>query len=356
MTSANPSAQGQYQSKAQPSPGQLQTNDISTRSQRFSWQDTPLEVQGATSQQYSSPTNSTIDESPVSPRDGYQAFPSNHTQRARSVEKPPVGRTGSPYNLPSPVGTHPAHYAPVVETQQPQQREYGLSSSESKKTSEGPKSPAPSSRPLGTSHYYKDSATVIKPDTDQPTLVYNPSSLAGPNVAAENHRPGQVAHPNATIEPEWKHGLCEIDTLCCVGLCCPCIVYGKTQYRISRKTQKEDPTNMLGYESCNGSCGLMALACGFQCKSVCRRLDLKARLIMLPGVLASIQRARIRKLYHLNGDLGSDCLKSLCCCCCVIMQDEREVRDREETIRRHAGPASAAYTTSPTMKYAPPPR
>ena len=39
------------------------------------------------------------------------------------------------------------------------------------------------------------------------------------------------------------------------------------EYRLSRKAQKQDPTDLLGYESCNGSCGFMAIACGFQCKS-----------------------------------------------------------------------------------------
>ena len=68
------------------------------------------------------------------------------------------------------------------------------------------------------------------------------------------------------VDPHWKHGLCEPDALCCLGLFCPCIVYGKTMYRLSRRTQKQDPTDLLGYESCNGSCGLMAVACGLQGK------------------------------------------------------------------------------------------
>jgi len=90
--------------------------------------------------------------------------------------------------------------------------------------------------------------------------------LLGPNGAPlDNHRPGQVSHPNAIVNPYWKHGLCEPDTLCCMGIVCPCMVYGKTMYRLSRKAQKQDPTDLLGYESCNGSCGLFAVACGFQC-------------------------------------------------------------------------------------------
>lgn len=343
MASGNRPAQGQPQAKVRPSPSQLDTHSPTIQDQRFSWQDTPNDIQGAPFQQFSSPTNSTIDESPISPRDGDQLFLGTNRGQMHAeyaIEKPPIERTSSPYGFPTPAGTHPAYYAPVVEDPklQQQQSDRGHPSSDLKKNIEDVKSSQPSSIPNATTYGRQDGSVIFTPATDKSTLVYNPDSLAGPNAALENHRPGQVAHPNATIEPEWKHGLCEIDTLCCVGLCCPCIVYGKTQYRISRKTQKEDPTNMLGYESCNSSCGLMALACGFQ------------------WVLASIQRTRIRKLYHLKGDFGSDCLKSLCCCCCVLMQDEREVRDREELIRRHAGPASSAYTTSPAMTYAPPPR
>lgn len=74
------------------------------------------------------------------------------------------------------------------------------------------------------------------------------------------------------------------------------------------------------------------------------------------GLFAAIQQTRIRKLYHLNGSIGNDCIKSLCCCCCVLMQNEREVRSREELIRRHAGPAIGAYISLGTMVYAPPPR
>lgn len=76
---------------------------------------------------------------------------------------------------------------------------------------------------------------------------------------------------------------------------------------------------------------------------------------MTLGIFITIQRARIRKLYQLKGSLGDDCLKALCCSCCVVMQDEREVRDREELFRRNAGPASG-YAPTPLMSFAPPPR
>ena len=280
MSSNNPRAFRQPAESRRPDPGLLQTHNITNRNQRFSWQDTPHESQRPVFQQFSSPPNSAINESPISPPDGYQAFPSFPQQQEPThypVEKPPVERTGSPYDPPGPHGTHPAYFAPVaaeLDRQQPilqqpapQQSHATPRATDAVKAREhlAPFTPAPTSD--ANLDPKKHNPEVIKPDVDKPALVYNPASLAGPNATLENHRPGQVAHPNAAVEPEWKHGLCEIDTLCCVGLCCPCIVYGKTQYRLSRKTQKEDATNLLGYKTCNGSCGLMGLACGFQCES-----------------------------------------------------------------------------------------
>ncbi|KAL8650521.1 MAG: hypothetical protein Q9210_003777 [Variospora velana] len=252
MASGSPAGPGRAQGRAA-----LQTGDTQTRHQRFSWQDTPLEVQRSTFQQFSSPTNPTIDESPISPPDGYQNFHAHHQRLAvpgHTAVQAPVERTSSPYGLPPPTETHPAYFAPVVEqTQLPQSELRQPIATDLKDTPEdlNPSRNTPTPKPI--SHPQKESALVLKPDSDGSIPVYSPKSLAGPNAASDNHRPGQVAHPNAAVEPEWKHGLCEVDTLCCIGLCCPCILYGRTQYRITRKTQKEDPTNLLGYESCNAS-------------------------------------------------------------------------------------------------------
>ena len=82
------------------------------------------------------------------------------------------------------------------------------------------------------------------------------------------------------------------------------------------------------------------------------------------GVLAVVQRRRVRGLYEVEGGLGDDCVKGCCCCCCVLAQNEREVEGREERRRRYAGPASTAstaigsqgYARGQGMVYAPPPR
>ncbi|KAL9058884.1 MAG: hypothetical protein Q9206_001717 [Seirophora lacunosa] len=211
MAFGDPAAPGRAQGRARPTPGQLQTGETHTRNQRFSWLETPLEVQRPTFQQFSSPANSIIDESPISPPDAYQNWHTHqqaHALPSLTEQKAHPERPGSPYNFPAPTETHPAYFAPVVEETQPAQSELRQPvATDTKETLEDVKSSinAPTPKPL--SHPRKESAVVLKPDGDGSTLVYNPKSLAGPNAALENHRPGQAAHPNAAVEPEWKHGL-----------------------------------------------------------------------------------------------------------------------------------------------------
>lgn len=86
---------------------------------------------------------------------------------------------------------------------------------------------------------------------------------------SEYHQPGQIMHANQVVQGGgWSNGLCEFSNfgICCLGLICPCILYGRTQHRLTLKSKKEDPTNMLAYETCNGSCTGMGLLCGCQCR------------------------------------------------------------------------------------------
>lgn len=173
---------------------------------------------------------------------------------------------------------------------------------------------------------------------------YHPDAFTGPNSPPlDTHFPGQVPHPSQQVKGgTWKHGLfdCTSDMgTCCMGILCPCIIYGKTQYRLKQRSEKQDPTNMLGYESISGSCIAMSVLCGFH------------------WVLAGIQHARIRRTYHLPGGMGSDCAKAICCCCCTLIQDEKEVKYREEQARHlSAASKSTPYLAPQGMSYAPPPR
>lgn len=159
------------------------------------------------------------------------------------------------------------------------------------------------------------------------------------------HNPGQIMHPNQEVRGgTWTHGLCECSNIgtCCLGAICPCILYGKTQHRLKMKSRKEDPTNMLGYETCNGSCTAMSLFCGCQ------------------WLLATIQHTRTRKAYGIEGDVCSDCVRATCCTCCTLIQDEKEIQKREERRGRAARERGATllspYTAPGPMSYGPPPK
>ncbi len=247
----------------------LQTHGPVNHDPRCSDAGISYELPGDTFQLSSSPANSIIEESStIGPDDGS----SNHTEPMRQtqfvVERGPISRAGSPYIFPPHHEVHPAVSAPFAEPVQSYEQTHFTDVSQSAgplpaKTDKQPESTVHS--PIHTQSTME--STKARSFADDPAFSYHPDSLAGPNVTLDNHRPGQVSHPNATVDPKWKRGLCAIDTLCCTGLFCPCVLYGKTQHRLSRKQQKQDPTNLLSYEPVNGSCGIMLAACGLQCRS-----------------------------------------------------------------------------------------
>jgi Cys-rich protein (TIGR01571 family) len=151
--------------------------------------------------------------------------------------------------------------------------------------------------------------------------------------------------PQSIKGGSWQHGFCSCaePSICMTALFCPCIVYGKTQYRLSLRDEKKDPTNMLGYTTVNGSCMAFGILCGIN------------------GILAGLQRTRLRKKYSMSneaGDVAGDCLKGVCCCCCVVAQDEKEIKFREEQARKPAGSGTKkeGYVAPTTMTFSPPPR
>ncbi|KAH9877828.1 hypothetical protein J1614_003045 [Plenodomus biglobosus] len=83
--------------------------------------------------------------------------------------------------------------------------------------------------------------------------VFSPNAAHGPNgLDFALHQPGQIAHPNMDSETshDWNSSLCSCSpdvSTCLTGLFCPCILYGRTSYRLSQKSAKKDPTDMLGH-------------------------------------------------------------------------------------------------------------
>lgn len=76
--------------------------------------------------------------------------------------------------------------------------------------------------------------------------------------------------------------------------------------------------------------------------------------------MATIQHTRTRKAYGIQGDGGSDCIRATCCTCCTLIQDETEIKKREEDRARVAAAQGATlaspYIPPAQMSYPPPPR
>lgn len=144
----------------------------------------------------------------------------------------------------------------------------------------------------------------------------------------------------------WEYGLCSCGepSICLTALMCPCIVYGKTQYRLGLRSEKRNPTNLLGYTAINGSCMAFTIFCG------------------ISSILSTIQHTRIRKTYQMqkeSGNVFSDCLTGLCCCCCLVAQAEKEVKFREESCRKSGATGSLmteSYTSPTAMMFSAPPK
>jgi hypothetical protein len=177
--------------------------------------------------------------------------------------------------------THPAYYAPYADPAdtQPQQA-VQLATQLPQPQYQFPLGPLPVKVHTETqSEFQPDQAVSIEPDSNplqsprSPALssnafgFYDPSG-SGANDPYPSHLPGQISHPDQEIEGgNWSAGLCDCTDIgtCCLGIWCPCILYGRTQYRLWRKSTKEDATNFLGYEACNTPCTAMAILCGCQC-------------------------------------------------------------------------------------------
>lgn len=231
---------------------------------RYSFVETPMEM---------SPPNQVHSQPHPDPatQDTYSVHQSPHYD----IEKAQFAAQGPD------IQQHPALQAPFADRTPQQSATESLG-----QNIEPPGSPGPlpvKTDPYTQNHEHARQNLPIAPDANplqSPTIPYFPPPVRAPTAPtaptpaaiefAPYHQPGQISHPNQQIKGGgWSHGLCDCSSFagtCCLGLVCPCIVYGRTQHRLSLRSRTEDPTNMLGHETCNGSCTAMALLCGFQCK------------------------------------------------------------------------------------------
>ncbi|QSS55159.1 DUF614 domain-containing protein [Histoplasma capsulatum var. duboisii H88] len=261
-----------------------------------------------------------------------------------------------PQNAP-PLSEHPAQFAPYADSP----TENTTNAPHDSKLSPFPQSPPRIAIPPSHDQFAnkapsaaqeqerREKILAIVPDSNPleshtPPTKYKPQAIKPaymtpitiPDTHHLSHFPGQVAHPNQRLQGDtWNHGLCDCSDIgtCCLGLFCPCILYGRTTYRLNRKSERKDPTNLLGYETCNASCTVMALFCGCQ------------------WLLATIQHSRTRRAYGIPGSIPSDCVRATCCTCCTLIQDEKEIKTREEGARQTV---STPYLPPSHMTFSPP--
>jgi len=328
---------------------------------RYSYVETPIEINSSSSLQrenigLSGSTQEVLySQHSLAHQSTHDAPPANSII-AMNISSSGVGeRVRSPHNDPP---VHPAHFAPFAEGHpiqspvashiQPPPSPY-----RSPPHSPGPLpikiNPAEGPQPIPQTMVVAPDENPLKsslsPSAVRPSFAHTwPSDNPSARSSFPQHLPGQVAGQNEIVNSRhWTTGLCsflDIGT-CCLGVTCPCILYGRTQYRLSRRSRGEDPTNMLGFELCNASCTMMACLCGLQC------------------LLGTIQRRRIRKAYEIQGDLSSDCVRATCCLCCTLAQNEREIKCREksrnEAAQALSSPIHSPYMPPPTMQFPPPP-
>ncbi|PQE16836.1 DUF614 domain protein [Rutstroemia sp. NJR-2017a BBW] len=127
--------------------------------------------------------------------------------------------------------------------------------------------------------------------------------------------------PEKTGKSDWMVTFChepsgDIGT-CCTATLMPCVLLGKTHWRLKNISLGQDPHDWHASDGCNKMCWIHAMLGGGCCIAV---------------VLTALQRARIRAQYRINGHFGYDCLCAIFCHPCILAQDDREVRAREGAV------------------------
>lgn len=125
----------------------------------------------------------------------------------------------------------------------------------------------------------------------------------------------------------WTSGLFDcFDPIgtCCLAAWCPCVQYGKTRAR-SKNPSDMDPSG------CNGDC---AAWCALQC-------------ISAGPLLQCMNRGQLRNKHNIDGNACTDCLISYCCNWCALVQEDKEVKVKEQG----GNPAATGYQKQDGMMY-----
>ncbi|KAI0011571.1 PLAC8-domain-containing protein [Xylariaceae sp. FL0662B] len=124
----------------------------------------------------------------------------------------------------------------------------------------------------------------------------------------------------------WQAGLCSCGpcTTCLLGWCVPCVLLGQTSERI------RDPS-MQDADLMNSDClihGALTCFTGFG------------------WIYALLKRGEIRERFEIEGSGCNDCCVSYWCPCCALIQQDNEVKMRQQ----NAQPVAQGYESQPAMQ------
>ncbi|XP_077241503.1 PLAC8 family protein [Tasmannia lanceolata] len=152
---------------------------------------------------------------------------------------------------------------------------------------------------------------------------------------------GLPSHHQTIHEPtQWSSGICACcDDMqsCCIGLVCPCFLFGKN-------------AEFLGSGTWLGSCMTHFILCGLVNGLCCLLTD--GILLGLPGTAVACYacgyRRALRAKYNLQEAPCGDLTTHLCCHLCAICQEYREIRDRSDNF----SPSDIKHSelTAPTVQ------
>ncbi|EEH09915.1 DUF614 domain-containing protein [Histoplasma capsulatum G186AR] len=287
---------------------------------RYSYLNTPAELHAPTfpqqnkQQRHPSLPANAAEPPPPPPLDHYShPRPSSYmpTIMHQDASEKSMSLHHHPQNAP-PLSEHPAQFAPYADSP----TENTTNAPHDSKLSPFPQSPPRIAIPPSHDQFAnkapsaaqeqerREKILAIVPDSNPleshtPPTKYKPQAIKPaymtpitiPDTHHLSHFPGQVAHPNQRLQGDtWNHGLCDCSD---IGTCC------------------------LG----------------------------------LFWLLATIQHSRTRRAYGIPGSIPSDCVRATCCTCCTLIQDEKEIKTREEGARQTV---STPYLPPSHMTFSPP--
>ena len=325
----------------------VETQRNTVRNSAFSWVDTPAEAEARLVQRRSEapPLPQLPDTISALPVHDQEAPAYTSQERLLRQESPEFPEDMKHRYKPEEVPQHEVQTVRYVATTSDPRRQYQQQYEQQPDVPKEPTQPEPARYVVGPDanplHTPTTPVTPQVPHANTTNMAILPPPSDPALFPVSNYTP--------TATPErggaFSHALfsCSAPSICLPALFCPCLVYGKTQYRLSRRSDKKDPTNMLGYNAVNGSCLAFGILCGIN------------------GILSAIQHTRVRRAYEMDGEAGNvvgDCIKGCCCCCCVVAQDEKEVKLREENARKasHGRRPKEGYVAPGNMVFGVPPR